>query len=494
MRNLVLDLAKNKERVFSLLIYIVLFLFLLYPYRDFDWGWHFKQGEYLFTHGSLYLKDTFSETLPGYQWINHEWLYDPLVYIIFSTTSFLGLSIAGAAVAFFTFYFCVKGIKLLAYQLAICAFLFGYLVSGVVWQGLRSQMIGLLFIAFLMYLFRKIDQNSKTPVFFLPLFFLFWANMHGTFTFGLFIFSFYVIQKIVIESVRGGKLFIGKSQLAILLSFMCSVLFTFVNPFGVGVYFEALRHFQNPLLKYISEWNPVGFPSTFYALILLYILILCAFVVMDYRKTKKLNIYMIGISIFTAFLAFGARRYVAVLVTATLPFVALFFSYVKFDLQRYRASTFLLFIAVVISFEIAIFNRVMPFHIFQGYSYEQYCSFGSQCSEKLVDYISENPPVGRGFNFYDWGGYLIGRGVPAKLFVDGRMHLWKDEKTNYSPFWDYQQIYYQDNLKLFDAYNFSWAIIPSKENLNVYIQYKKVKGTWVKKFDDGRAAYWIRTK
>ncbi|MBP6913191.1 MAG: hypothetical protein KBC00_01110 [Candidatus Levybacteria bacterium] len=494
MVNIFLKLVKNKERFLSLLIYIVLFLFLLYPYRDYDWGWHFKQGEYLFTHGSLYLKDTYSFTMPGYQWVNHEWLYDPLVYVIFSTTSFLGLSIAGAIVAFFAFYFCVKGIKLLSYQLAICAFLFGYLTSGVVWQGLRSQMIGLLFIAFLMYLFRKIDQNNKTPVFFIPLFFLFWANMHGTFTFGLLIFGLYVIQKILIENIINGRLFIGKSQVYLLISFTCSVLLTFLNPFGIGVYFEALRHFHNPLLKYISEWNPVGFPSTFYALILLYIIILCAFVVTDYRKTKKVNIYMIGISIFTAFLAFGARRYVAILVTATLPFVAIFFSNLKLDLYKYKATYFLLFITIVIAFEIAIFNRVIPFRIFQGYSYNEYCSFGSSCSEKLTDYIIKNPPVGQGFNFYDWGGYLIGRGVQAKLFVDGRMHLWKDDKTGYSPFWDYQRIYYQDNLKLFDKYNFSWAIIPSKENLSLYIQYKKVKGTWVKKIDDGRAAYWVRTK
>lgn len=111
MRKLFLNLVENKERYLSLLIYIVLFLFLLYPYRDYDWGWHFKQGEYLITHGSLYLKDTFSSTLPGYEWINHEWLYDPLVYVIFSTTSFLGLSIMGAIVAFFTFYFCVKVTK-----------------------------------------------------------------------------------------------------------------------------------------------------------------------------------------------------------------------------------------------------------------------------------------------------------------------------------------------------------------------------------------------
>jgi hypothetical protein len=74
------------------------------------------------------------------------------------------------------------------------------------------------------------------------------------------------------------------------------------------------------------------------------------------------------------------------------------------------------------------------------------------------------------------------------------MHLWKDEKNNYSPFWDYQRIYYQDNLKLFDKYNFSWVIIPSKENLSLYIEYKKVKGTWVKKFDDGRVVYWVRTR
>lgn len=453
-----------------------------------------RQGEYLFTHGSLYLSDTFSWTMPGYHWINHEWLYDPIMYLIYITMSFWGLSVAGAVVSVGAFYFCVKGIKLRPYQLAICAFLFGYLTSGVVWQGLRSQMVGLLCIAIVMYMLRMLDSGSKKAYIVLPAFFLLWANLHGTFTFGLFIFGLYVVQAVFVNSFKNGKMYISKNSLFLLASFVASILVTLINPFGIGVYFEALRHFSDPLLKYIGEWNPVEFPSTFYFLMVAYAIALFTLIVVDYRKTKRINIYAIGVALFTAYLAYGARRYVAVLIVSTLPFFATYLSNLHLPLYKYKSTNFLLALCIVIAFEMSIFGRIIPWRIFQNYSYSDYCTLGSQCSENLTTYLKANPPQGKGFNFYDWGGYLIGRGVQAKLFIDGRMHLWKDEQTGFQPFAAYQNMYYDGNIELFDKYDFDWVLVPTNSNISAYLQLKKVKGKWVKKFDDGRAVYWVRVR
>lgn len=485
---------QHKDRLLNVFIYLCLFLFCLYPYRDYDWGWHLKQGEYFFTHWAIYRTDTFSWTMAGYHWINHEWLYDPLLYVLYNLTSFWGLSVAGALVTVATFYFCVKGIKLRAYQLAICAFMFGYLISGVAWQGLRSQMIGLLLIAVSMYLLRLVDKGSKKVFFVFPALYLLWANLHGTFTFGLFIFGLFVFQKIIIDTIKNGKIFIGKRELYLALSFIASCAVTFVNPFGIGVYFEAARHFSNPLLKYIGEWDPVEFPSTFFFLMIIYALLFLYAAIMDYRKTKKVNVYMLGVSLFTFYLAYGARRYVAVAITATLPFLALYFQDLKFKFEKFKATTFLLCLFIIVALEMALFRRVIPWRIFQNYSFADYCSFGSHCSEGLTAYLIQHPPQGKGFNFYDWGGYLIGRGVPAKLFIDGRMHLWKDEKTGYSAFWDYEQMNYLGNTKLFDKYNFPWVLVPSGSYISAFIESKTVKGTWIKKYEDDDAVYWVRTK
>lgn len=486
-------LLKNRDRVLNSLIYACLFLFLLYPYRDYDWGWHYRLGEFFFKHGHIMYHDIFSSTMQGYVWINHEWLYDPLVYVLFNATSFWGLSVAGAIVLLLAFYFCVKGIKVKPYMLAILAFLFGYLTSGVAWQGLRSQIIALLLIAINMYLLRLVEKGNKKIYLVFPVLYLLWVNLHGTFIFGLLIFGLFVIQKLAIDSRRKDKMYFGKNELYLLASFLVSIAVTFINTFGIGVYFEALRHFGNPLLKYIVEWDPVEFPSTFYLMMITFALLFLFTVAMEYRKVKKLNIYMLGVGMLTFYLAYGARRYVAVAVVVVAPFIALYFQDVRIHIEKFKTTSMLLCLSIVIALEISIFRRIIPWKIFNNYSYKEYCFFGPNCSEGLTAYLLAHPPQGQGLSFYDWGGYLIGRGVPAKLFIDGRMHLWENP-DHYQVFLEYQKIYYEGDIKRFDSYNFSWVIVPRKSYMHAYIVLKKVKGIWVNKYEDDNAVYYVRDR
>ena len=70
------------DRGLTGLIYSALFVYLIYPYSDFDWGWHYRYGEYFFTHHQILRHDIFSWTMPGYEWVNHSWLYDLVLYVL----------------------------------------------------------------------------------------------------------------------------------------------------------------------------------------------------------------------------------------------------------------------------------------------------------------------------------------------------------------------------------------------------------------------------
>ena len=86
------------------LIYLIVFLFSIFPYSDKDWGWHFKLGEYFLKNGHITRINPFTWTLPNYVWVNHEWLYDPILYLLTKSIGFFGLTILGAIVAFLTFF------------------------------------------------------------------------------------------------------------------------------------------------------------------------------------------------------------------------------------------------------------------------------------------------------------------------------------------------------------------------------------------------------
>lgn len=503
----------TKERFFSFLLYLTVFLFALYPYRDYDWGWHYRYGEHLIKtlpagrQGVQILRaDPFSWTMEGYKWINHSWLYDPIQYLLFNKFSFLGLSFLGAFVTLLVFYIGTKPYKLAYWQKGILAIFFVVLTSGVVWQGLRSQVIGLLLLAILIWLLVKIYKNYndyKNYKFYiaLPFLFLLWANLHGTFTLGLLIFAVFLISSYVLsfrsrshlvsnlskqgETLQKGRLSIPKQLIWLTLSFLASFAVTFINPFTYHPYLEAARHLKNPLLPYIIEWTPAQFPSSFYNVFLAYSLFLAVGAAIR-RKLTDLPHIIIAVLIF--YLAFGARRYNATYVVATLPFAAAIFAHAGWRLERFRVTSFFFLIAVAITLEIGLFRRLPQYQIFSQ-SYQTFCDHGSKCSEGLTSYLLENPPQGRGLNFYDWGGYLIGRGVPAKLFIDGRMHLWT--RGDYQVFTEYQKMYYEEDWDRFNQYSFDWVIAEPNSKVIQKIKTGEL-GDWETKYEDERAVYFVR--
>src|SRR5690242_14430939 len=131
-------------KIFTLGIYLTLFTSLLYPYRDKDWGWHYKYGEYFLQHGEFLIRDIYSWTLAGYAWINHSWLFDPLLYTLFNRVGYLGLSLSAGLITLLVFYLITRGHKLAYWQLGIAALFFSNLVETGIREGLRSQVVALL--------------------------------------------------------------------------------------------------------------------------------------------------------------------------------------------------------------------------------------------------------------------------------------------------------------------------------------------------------------
>ncbi len=484
-----------QEKTIVGLLYVALFLFCLYPYGDYDWGWHFKYGEYFIKTGHIMRSDVWSWSMPGYQWINHEWLFDVLVYVLTSSVGFTGLSIAGALIVTFAFYLSLKDLKLHYVWKGILAFFYAYLLEIIVFQGLRSQSVGILMLAVLGYLLR-LSQKQKIVFILLPLFFLIFANLHGYSVFGILIFGIAVFQSFMHSFEKEGRriAFTLQNQfLYTLASFTVSVVFTLINPFGIGIYKEVFHHFNNELLSLVLEWTPVPYWTLINFVIILYSGVLTFFIARKSwgKRFYEIDYYQIGIFLLLFYLSYTARRYVPVFVVSTLPFYASYLSQLRIKLDSYKSTILIASVACVIAIEIGVVNRVLTKSLFH-YGYKEYCIYGSTCSEELVQYLYAHPPQGRGLNFYDWGGYLIGRGVNMKVFVDGRMHLWETPK-GYKPMLDYAAIYYGGRAEVFAEYNFNWVLVPANSNMAEVLR-RGLAGPYKKMYEDSKAVYYVKTK
>lgn len=477
------------DRVLSFLVYATFFLCLIYPYRDFDWGYHYRYGEYLLNHGELLRKDIFSWSMDGYKWVNHAWLYDPLVYLIYRWFSFAGLSVVGAIVCFLSFYLGVKKWALSYWQIGLLAIFFQNATSPVINQGIRSQVVALLLYSALLYCLFQERDGKKWSYWAFPFIFLIWANLHGSFPLGLAIFAVFLTCDFLLL-FRSKVISVPCRWLLLAASFMASVAATFINPFTYHVYVEAFRHFGDPLLVYVTEWDYLRVGSwggRFFAIFSLSLL--TGFII----RRRLSDLPFIVTSLILGYLAVRAMRHVSPFMIITLPFAAMMLrdAHLNFE-RRFRAVPVISAGIIAATLWFVSAKRIFPLQL-PSYSMEAYCSYGPKCSEVLTQYLLQNPPMGRGFNYYDWGSYLVGRGIRAKIFVDGRMHLW--ERDGYRAFAEYWRIYNDHDMKKFSQYRFDWVIAQTNSTLSRILESANDGlglGRWKKVFSDRRASYFVR--
>lgn len=490
---MLISLIKNKEKIYSFFVYLIVFLFSVFPYGDKDAGWHYKYGEYFFQHGRILTTDIFSWTLPGYQWINHSWLYDPIFYLLKNSFGYVGLSLVGAFINLLTFYFIIANFKLSYWKKAILGFFFILLGETAMLEGLRSQVVSALFFGLLMFLLIRSREKLSSLIFF-PLLFLAWVNFHGDFILGLVILVIFLGVYFLIDQYKRRK-FRRNTFVFYCLTVICSIFATFINPFGYKVYVQPLEHIASPYLKGIMEWLPINAncPYCHYPTFIIYI---AAFLgIFSYYLVKRnyFGVPFAVISLMMFFSTIDTRRFLPVFMIVTLPLFAYFLRGIEWNIKKYKIVNYLTILVIIILLEFNLYNRFTSYNLY-NFSEQDYCNFSSRCSVKAVDYLISHPPIGKGFTFYDWGGYLIGRGVPFKLFIDGRMHVWA-EKNGYSPFADYNDILNGvNNSEKFKKYNFDWLFIPDSTNLAQEVLAFDRLGKWKLVFQDGNTDYFVRVK
>lgn len=481
---MLLWIKNNYQKIFIFLIYFLTFIYLIFPYSDFDWGWHFKYGEYFFKNGKILRDEIFSWTMPYYKWANHSWLYDIILYLNYTKLGFLGLSISGALVASLIFFVATFSFKLSYLQLGFLSLLY-ILISNVNFtQALRSQYFGLLLITILTFLLIRARKNKKI-LFFIPPLFLLWANLHGTFTLGFIILTVFLISNIFTKN---------KDHFwPLLLVTAISFFLTLVNPFTYRIYIVGLKHFSNPWLTNIIEW----LPSTYcracnFPFFILFMLILA---IQFIKRKKASDIPFIIILVFLAYQAIIHRRYLSMFMAFALPYISFILSEANEAKKKMRDNKYisLMFFLTLLGFlAYAIFLKIPKYNLF-SYSFRDYCKYSTNCSVDMAEFLLKNPPKGKGLNFYDWGGFLIGYGINTKLFIDGRMHLWSYQ--GHMPFYDYMESYYAGNLNLFNSFDFDWIIArhdaPVLKNIS---ENPMIWGFWRIAYTDDKGVYLVKIR
>ena len=451
--------------IFFFIFLVIIGFLATYKSLDPDFGWHLKTGQLILERGIPH-QDWYSYTMPNFPWIDHEWLTDILIYKIYSIFGLYFLLLVFLILYTLSF-FIVGQYHYNFWNFALPA-IFGYLAT-INFLGIRPQLLTILFIAILWKITNKFLDNSSKLIYFLPILFIIWVNLHGGFFAGLFILSVILIletfKKFGVHKKIKYLNFLERfnlreqpfSKISTLLGItIFSFLATAINPYGLRIYEEVFRTVGDNFIRFhIQEWMPLLFIE-FNPFIYIYIGLFTGFLMISY---KKVGFNGIIISLAFLILSLSGARYFLIFIIITIPIFQemLYHSKDKISLKKNYN--------LMVNFDKGVFALFLVLLILLcGYFFYGYFVVNKYYPEGSVSFLKTLPLSENLFNEYGWGGYLIWKIPERKLFIDGRMPTWKE--NGQFIFGDYIKIMGAESgfEKILEKYNVSLALIPkSKE-------------------------------
>lgn len=436
--------------------FFIIFLFLVFfwiniSHLDPDFGWHLKMGELIFKHG-IPKTDPFSYTMPSYPFVDHEWLSNVLIFLLNQAIGYGGLAVLYVLLIVATPFF-VLGKKGWSKGLVSMVLIYTVFISRV---GIRPQIESWFLFGILIGILWNENMWKKVR-WFIPLLFLAWVNLHGSFALGIGTLVVFVFGQAVQD-----KKFNKANGIILLLSFIA----TFLSPYGWRNWWEVFMQMTDPLLhRYIIEWLP------FYSVTDLGFIATAGFVVGLLRCfPKKLPALWKMCLVLLLFLAsLSAVRHMPFFVIVggllIVDFFELFYQKANKSLwgRKYVDRIYCLFICTA--------GAVFLISLGVYWKSSTILSTAGFYPIEATKYVQKHSVKGRLFNNYTWGGYLIWKLPQYKVFIDGRMPSFRSHSKIGESSWvlkDYMQIMQGKNVQtLFSTYNITAVLIP-----NPYIQPK----------------------
>jgi hypothetical protein len=426
------DLLRRRTSQFAVLTALLTFvvwraLSLKLAVRDLDNWWHISVGEWILENHSFPHNGIFSRTAANRPWAAYSWGYEVILAQFYKWFDIVGVGLFGAiltvAVAF-SVYLMTRRLSGRFWPAVIVAtvsasiFLFGTCP-----RPMFGSMI--LFTLVLSQILEANRTGSIRPLYWVPLIFVFWANFHIQFIYGLaavgLLFGASVLRKLAPPSLEQRMENICTSTFAmekVALVLVACVIATLVNPYSYHLY-EIVYSYANAKVPYkiIRELQALNFRFLVHYVQLL--LTGAAFFALG--RQKKVDLFKMGLLAFSAIVAFRTTRDAWLLgITAAACLAELSPS----QTERERGEGALEYAGIAVFLVVAGFllARVTDFN-----RNELDEVISSQFPVKAVNFLRQNPQPGPLYNTFDWGGFLIWYMPDHPVAIDGRTDLYGDE-------------------------------------------------------------------
>ena len=399
---------------------------LKFSVLDLDIWWHLKTGDWIVHHLAVPHYGLFSWTAANRPWVAYSWGYEVLISRAYAWFGLVGIGLYGTLLTLgvaYSIYWMLRRLSgrfWLACTLAVItcsAFLFNLMPRPVFFSMM-------LFCVTLTLVLQAHRTGRVQLLYWLPLIFLLWANLHIQFIYGLFVVGLLLavnLAQLLAERLGWAPAWLLPSKLpavTLIAVFAACFIAACIGPYSFHLYQVILQYARAKApYRMIIELQPLNFRAGSHYVQLL----LMAFGFFAVGRQSKVDVFKLVLLAVTGAVAFRTMRDAWFI---CIPAAACIADSFAGQAQQDARETWLenVGVAVVVALSLLLFARSTDFNT-RGLDR----AVSSFLPVNAVNYLRKHPAPGPLYNTLDWGGFLIWYMPDHPVAIDGRTDLYGDE-------------------------------------------------------------------
>jgi tetratricopeptide (TPR) repeat protein len=194
------------KRFSIFLLFLFIFLLFVHDIQSFDLWWHLKTGQYIIQNFKIPHTDLYSYTSVGKPWMDMQWLFQAILFLVYKYSGCSGLILFNALVVLSIFLIIFKAVYGPGEYFFTAAAVF--LAALCLWErgSLRPEVFSYFYLSIFVYVLHRYKYAgsgyNKNYIYLLPLVQLFWVNSHALFILGIVLVYSYVLGETLSSRVK----------------------------------------------------------------------------------------------------------------------------------------------------------------------------------------------------------------------------------------------------------------------------------------------------
>lgn len=398
---------------------------------DPDIWWHLKVGDWIIDHAAVPHTGILSRTAFSRPWVAYSWGYEILMSRAYAWFGLIGIGFYGVLLTLGVAYSIYWMLRRLSGNFWLACVGAGIVCSAFLFNGMpRPFFFSISLFAVTLTLLLEANRSEEIkPLYWLPLVFLLWANLHIQFIYGLFLLGLFVGANVIQHAAQALGLkadFLAPPTLPAgeltLVGIGC-VLATLIGPYFYHPY-QVVYEYSKAKFTYsvIIELQPLSFRGSSHFVELF--LTAAGFFAVGWRR--KLDLFKLALMTAASVIAYRTMRDAWFVCLPAAACIADAFAY-QTEAERTQSLSF---DKLLEKLGVAAAVGIVLATVANGTDFTQRGldrAISSAYPVNAINFLRRNPVQGPLYNALNWGGFLMWYMPEYPVAVDGRNDLYGDD-------------------------------------------------------------------